>query len=102
MSDALLVVDMQLGFINQFTHHIPGRVVRLLESGGYAPVFFTRFINQPGGPYHRFLDWHACEREPETNIVPELEPFVKPGLVFSKPGFTGMPRAMAAHLRERQ
>lgn len=31
MTEPLLIVDVQCGFINQFTHHIPKRVARLIE-----------------------------------------------------------------------
>ncbi len=86
MSDPLLIIDVQKGFINSFTHHIPQRIVHLIERGEYGPILFTRFINDTDGPYQRFLDWHSCDREPETNIVPELQPFVDSSCVFSKLG----------------
>lgn len=31
MSEVLLIVDVQTGFLNQFTHHIPQRVAGYLE-----------------------------------------------------------------------
>ena len=100
MSEPLLIVDVQPGFINEFTHHIPQRIARLIQRGEYAPVLFTRFINSTDGPYQRFLDWHCCDREPEINIVPELEPFVQQSLVFSKPGLCGMTDDLASYLRD--
>lgn len=102
MSEPLLIVDVQPGFINEFTHHIPQRVVRLIQRGEYAPLLFTRFINETNGPYQRFLDWHSCDQEPETNIVPELEPFAQPDLVFSKPGLCGMPNELVDCLSKQQ
>jgi nicotinamidase-related amidase len=102
MSHPLLIVDVQLGFINKFTHHIPQRVVYLLQQDNYAPVLFTRFLNGPDGPYYRFLDWHGCEHEPETNLVPELEPFAKPDLIFTKPGLCGMPDELADYLHKQR
>ena len=98
MSQPLLIVDVQCGFINEFTHHIPQRVVRLLDRNEYAPILFTRFVNAPDGPYDRFLNWHSCHSEPETNIVPELEPFAQPDFVFSKSGLCGMPDKLASYL----
>ena len=70
MTAPLLIVDVQSGFINPFTHHIPQRIARLIERNEYAPVLFTRFINSTDGPYQRFLNWHSCDSEPETIIVP--------------------------------
>ncbi len=101
MSEPLLIVDVQSGFINEFTHHIPQRIVRLIQGGDYAPLLFTRFINTADGPYQQFLDWHSCDREPETNIAPELQPFVQKSSVFSKPGLCGMPDNLVEHLREQ-
>ncbi len=102
MSEPLLIVDVQSGFINDFTHHVPQRVVRLIERNQYAPVIFTRFINDPGGPYDRFLDWHSCNSEPETDIVPELKPFAQNEFVFSKLGLCGMPDELTGYLREQR
>lgn len=100
MSEPLLIVDVQVGFINEFTHHIPQRVVRLIDRDRYAPLLFTRFVNAPGGPYDRFLDWHSCNDEPETDIVPELKPFAQHDFVFSKLGLCGMPDELIGYLRQ--
>jgi nicotinamidase-related amidase len=102
MSEPLIVVDVQSGFINEFTHHIPQRVARLIQRDEYAPLLFTRFVNAPDGPYQRFLDWHSCDSEPETKIVPELEPWAKSETVFSKRGLCGIPDELASYLREQR
>lgn len=86
MSEPLLIVDVQKGFINSFTHHIPQRIARLIERGEHNPLLFTRFINLCNGPYQQLLNWYNCDQEPETSIVPELEPFAQKGYVFSKQG----------------
>ncbi len=101
MSKPLLIVDLQRGFINSFTHHIPQRVARLIKRGKYAPLLFTRFINLPDGPYQQFLDWDSCSGEPETNIVPELEQFVRTDCVFLKLGLCGMPDNLRSYLTEQ-
>ena len=102
MPDPLLIVDVQPGFINSFTHHIPQRIARLIQRDRYAPLLFTRFINETDGPYQRFLDWHSCDREPEINIVPELKPFVQESFVFSKLGLCGMPDELAGYLHQQR
>ena len=102
MTRALLVVDIQLGFLNRYTDFIPRRVRRLIERGEHNPVLFTRFINPPGGPYHRFLDWHECVGPPETDLAPELAPWATPDCVFTKPGYTGIPDELAERLRDME
>lgn len=102
MSEPLLIVDVQSGFINSFTHHIPQRVADLIGRNQYAPLLFTRFINSTDGPYNQFLNWHSCNCEPEINIVPELQPFAKPSCIFSKPGLCGMTDDLAQYLRQQE
>ncbi|MDQ3442126.1 MAG: hypothetical protein M3490_00735 [Chloroflexota bacterium] len=60
MPDALLVVDVQHGFINPFTKHVPDRISRLIERERHKTVLFTRFVNIEGSPFRRMLDWDAC------------------------------------------
>ena len=100
MTRALLVVDVQLGFVNRYTYHIPQRIRRLIERGEHEPVLFTRFVNTPGGPYQRFLDWHECAEPPETDLAPELTAWAAPDRVYTKPGYTGIPDELADRLRD--
>jgi nicotinamidase-related amidase len=99
LAEPLLVVDVQRGFINEFTQHVPGRVKRLIELGQYSPVLFTRFVNSPGSPYRRLLDWHASAEPPETDLVDELVPFADRRNIFTKRGLTGVPDQLADRLR---
>lgn len=100
MGRGLLVVDVQKGFVNPYTGHIPGRIARLIERDRPDPVLFTRFVNTPGGPYHRFLHWHECATEPETDLAPELASLAHPNRVYTKPGYTGVPEELAGFLRD--
>jgi nicotinamidase-related amidase len=98
MPRPLLVVDVQNGFINDFTQHIPGRIKRLIDTHDFEPVLFTRFVNTPGSPYQRLLDWHGSAEPPETELVSELAPVARPENVFEKRGLTGMPDQLAERL----
>ncbi len=101
MANALIVVDVQNGFINDYTRHIPDRVVTLIESGTYDPVFYTRFINMPDGPYPRFVGWDACMGPPETDLVDRIAAHATPDTTFDKHGYAGIPDALERVLRER-
>jgi nicotinamidase-related amidase len=96
----LLVVDVQRGFVNEYTRHLPARIARLVGSRRYDPIYFTRFENPPGGPYRRYLDWHGCAKPPETRLAPEVAPFAAAERIFSKPGYAGLPDALAGELRD--
>jgi len=100
--EPLLVVDVQHGFINPFTQHIPARIARLIAEGSWDPILFTKFINIEGGPFHRFIGWHDCTLPPETDLVPEMAPWVREELVFSKPGSVGISSELASYLREHE
>jgi nicotinamidase-related amidase len=99
VTEPLLVVDVQRGFVNEFTRHIPGRIARLIETGDFDPLLFTVFINTPESPYRRLLDWHACAGPPDTELAPELQRLASPENVFEKRGLTGVPDALADRLR---
>jgi len=96
----LLVVDVQQGFLNDFTRHIPGRVASIIQEGVHDEVLFTCFVNTPGSPYRRLLGWEACEGPPDTLLAPELEQFAQPELVFRKEGMAGIPDALRERLRD--
>ncbi len=101
MSNALIIVDVQNGFINGYTRHIPDRVLQLIEENAFDPVLFTRFINAPDGPYPRFTGWSDCIESPETDIVDQLAPFAT-GATFDKQGYAGIPDTLTAYLREHE
>ncbi|WP_088892470.1 cysteine hydrolase family protein [Leptolyngbya ohadii] len=102
MTIPLLVVDVQTGFINDFTHHIPQRIARLIQQQTYAPILFTRFINSPDSPYTRLLQWDSCDREPETELAADLAPYVQSKRIFSKPGLCGLPQELVRYLGDHQ
>lgn len=53
---ALLIVDVQNGFVNERTKHIPALVEELQYR--YDLVIATRFINLPDSQYRRLIKWN--------------------------------------------
>jgi nicotinamidase-related amidase len=102
VSEPLLVVDVQNGFLNPFTEHVPRRIRRLLETGEFGPVLFTRFVNSPSSPYRTLLRWDACSEPPETELVDDIAPFARESEVYTKSGLTGVPDDLAARLRSEK
>jgi nicotinamidase-related amidase len=100
MPDPLLVVDVQAGFLNDFTRHIPERIAQLIETHNFRPILFSRFVNVADSPYQRLLDWHGCFADSETKLAPELQRYARRDNVFTKYGLAGLPPTLAAHLRE--
>ena len=80
----LLIVDVQAGFINPSTRHIPEAVERLQDR--FATVFASRFENAPDSPFRR---WKGLARfapgMPETSLAfaPRAD-----ASVFAKGGYS--------------
>jgi nicotinamidase-related amidase len=90
-SAALVVVDMQNGFVNHHSRHAVPAVSALAAQWSAAgrPVIFTRYFNYPGSSYERFFQWHRLQQPPETDIVPELtEAASHSRAVIDKTGYT--------------
>jgi nicotinamidase-related amidase len=75
---ALVIVDVQAGFINEHSAHAVPAVVRLVQAWEAAdrPVIFTRFFNPPGSPYELITGWTDLRTPAEQRIVEELMPYV--------------------------
>ena len=65
MKKALLIVDVQNGFVNNKTKHIPDLVEKLQYD--YELVIASRFINLPDSPYRRLIKWNHLS--PETDEI---------------------------------
>ncbi|MFD3653449.1 isochorismatase family cysteine hydrolase [Streptomyces sp. NPDC058620] len=90
-SAALVVVDMQNGFVNHHSRQAVPAVSDLVAQWSAAgrPVIFTRYFNYPGSSYERFFQWHQLQEPPETDIVPELAEAVEHShAVIDKTGYT--------------
>ncbi|SDP94124.1 isochorismatase family cysteine hydrolase [Lentzea jiangxiensis] len=84
----LVVVDVQNGFVSSKSAPIVPHVtdvVRRWEQAGGATVF-TRFVNHPGSPYERLINWSRMQTSPEIDIVDDLVPaFRRAVTVLDKP-----------------
>ncbi|MGW2472429.1 isochorismatase family cysteine hydrolase [Streptomyces sp. NPDC001665] len=90
-SAALVVIDMQNGFVNERSRHAVPAVSDLVAqwTGAGRPVIFTRYFNYPDSPYERFFQWRRLQEPPETDIVPELaEAAARAHAVVDKTGYT--------------
>lgn len=73
-TSALIVVDVQHGFVVDRSKHVVPVIVDLVrrwQAAGGATVF-TRYFNYPDSPFERYVGWAAMQGAPETDIVPEL------------------------------
>ncbi|NUK23710.1 isochorismatase family cysteine hydrolase [Streptomyces lunaelactis] len=76
-STALIVVDVQQGFVNRHSRGALPAIVRLVEGwrAAGAPVVMTRFHNEPGSPYETITGWTKLRTDEEQALVDELAPY---------------------------
>ncbi|MEH1873552.1 isochorismatase family cysteine hydrolase [Nostoc sp.] len=89
MSEILLVVDMQNGFMSEKCRHIIPTITKLIEHFLAAGklVEFTRFINTADSNYVKLINWSRLMHEPETSIIDELQPYINNN-IFDKPYYS--------------
>jgi nicotinamidase-related amidase len=98
VSRALVVVDVQNGFVTDSSRAVVPAVVDLVRRWA-GPVVFTRYHNHPGSPFERLLGWTAMQGPPETDLVAELAPYAAGAPVVDKAVyslFTAEGRALVA------
>lgn len=90
-TSALVIVDVQNGFVTEHSRHVIPRIVDLVNrwrSSG-RDVVFTRYINYDNSPFERIIKWSKLKHSPETDIVAELQPFTSsPAIVVDKRIYT--------------
>jgi nicotinamidase-related amidase len=76
-STALLVIDVQQGFVNRHSRGVLPAIVQLVEGwrAAGAPVVLTRFHNQPGSPYETITEWTRLRSPEEQALAAELAPY---------------------------
>ncbi|GAA1384114.1 isochorismatase family cysteine hydrolase [Catellatospora chokoriensis] len=86
----LVVVDMQQGFVHPNSAYVVPRVVDLVKrwSDAGGALLFTRFQNWSDSPFERFFNWSALMSSPQTDLVPELEPYAATSAMVDKPFYT--------------
>ena len=92
---ALLIVDVQVGFINDATRHILPKVEALQKR--YKHVYATRFVNAECSPYRRLLGWHRFYADSD-DVPLAFEP-VEGAVVMDKHVYTCVTPAVIEQLR---
>ena len=87
---ALVVVDVQNGFVNDRSRHAVPAIADLVgkwEALG-LPVVFTRYLNEPGSPYVQYFGWSRFMDSPDVDLVPELTEAASRHAVVDKTGYS--------------
>jgi nicotinamidase-related amidase len=89
---ALLIVDVQEGFVNEATRPILPLITHLVETchDAISHIYASRYINREDSPCRLLLGYEALSDPSETALRPEVEAFEP--LVFEKATYAiGMP-----------
>lgn len=85
MTAPLIIIDVQKGFVNDATRHLPDRVADL--QAGYGSVLATRFVNPEGSAHRRLMGW---ARFAPDSAEAELAFEARAGaLIIDKASYTG-------------
>jgi nicotinamidase-related amidase len=76
----LVVVDVQNGFITEHSQSVIPVIVDLVRrwQSANGDVVFSRYLNYAGSPFERLIGWTKMANGPETEIVTELTPYIRP------------------------
>lgn len=89
-TSVLIVVDMQNGFVTDDSAHVVpvvADVVRRWQAAGGRTIL-TRYHNYPNSPFERLIGWYGLHEKPETELIPELEPYARDSRIIDKTGYT--------------
>lgn len=74
MKTALIIIDMQKGFINENTKHLIPKIVNFVKEKDFDLVIGTRYINTCYTACHIYEGWNDCwEGSESAELVPEIE-----------------------------
>jgi nicotinamidase-related amidase len=87
---ALVVVDVQNGFLNHHSRPVLPALSRLLAAWTQArlPVVLTRYHNYPGSQFEHLLHWSRLQDSPETDIAEEISVHTANAAVIDKYGYS--------------
>jgi len=88
MKNALLIIDVQKFFINEFTKDIPKKIANFIKKHKFDFVLFFKFINSKDSNFVKLLNWQRMLSSPEIDYVPELKKFITKNNVFIKSTFS--------------
>lgn len=71
---ALVLIDVQNGFIGEHTVHLPGLLLSFLgkHATDFDLIIATRFFNTPGSQFVRLVEWSEMMAPPSTDLVDGL------------------------------
>lgn len=95
MKSCLLIVDVQNGFINEHTKHIPAMVERI--QADYDFVFATRFYNPTPSFFRKLIGWYEMDRGSHEFML--AFKLIGSGKIIDKPIYTCVDELFLSELK---
>jgi len=86
MKKALIIIDVQKGFINASTLKIVRNIRDYIKkhSRFYEVVIYTKYYNHKSSNFVKRFDWHGFMNKEQTNFADEITEFINNKYVFIK------------------
>jgi nicotinamidase-related amidase len=81
---ALLVIDVQKYYINEFTKEIPFLIEKYIKQNSIDYILFSKFINHENSNMFKVFKWGKMMTPDHTDICDNLMQFVNSENVFQK------------------
>lgn len=65
---ALLIIDVQNGFLSARTQKVLPRIHQLIDSGDFDLIIATKFFNPPSSPFRKYMGWDKLSTPEETAL----------------------------------
>lgn len=88
MKTALIVIDVQNYFVNDFTRDVPSRISDYLRKANMQGVYFTKFINTEDSNWVKSLGWKKMFDSPDTDLAEPLSEFSTNENTFEKTSYS--------------
>lgn len=89
MKNCLVIVDMQNGFINENTSHLPHKIAEFISTHNcFDMISATRYCNTPDTACFKLGGWRECMSGTyDADIAAEIKPYVQ--RIFDKTTYSG-------------
>lgn len=94
-SNNLLIIDMQNGFINEYTCHLPEKIEKLQND--YENIYVVQFVNLHNSLFRTLLNWNSFDI---TSHETELAFNVKPNVRLYQKYTYGIPEGLLHDLKD--
>jgi nicotinamidase-related amidase len=86
MKKALIIIDIQKGFVNKLTNKVPSKVRNFIlkNKKNYKLIIFTKYMNRKSSNFAKNLNWKGFLNNKQTDIVDELKGFIQSNNLYLK------------------